>query len=172
MANELTERFGIPKPAPSNDIADDVIALQQAFDIVDQALALIADAAAGKAPAEHGHTIDQIAGLVDALAGKMPNSKTFALTDLTDVLGAADALNNYILSKSGSTYVFRSAASVLDQHTHAIANVTGLQAVLNTLLAGASSSGDAIIAVYDGATGKNLKPGGYRIADLRDGGTY
>lgn len=172
MANEQTEHYLIPKPNPSNNIADDVIVLQQAFDILDAVLASIAETLGNKAEGNHGHGLDAITGLVDALATKMSKDKTFALIDLTDVSGATEALDNYIMTKSGNTYVFRSAASVLDQHTHAIANISGLQAILNTLLAGASSSGDGVIAVYDGATGKNLKPGGVTIADLRDGGTY
>lgn len=119
MSNELTEHFGIPKPNPENDVAVDVIKLQEAFDILDAALFTLQQALAAKAASSHGHEISGIEGLADALAGKMAASKTFALADLTDVDGAAEAINNYVLTKIDGVFAFRAALSVLGEHSHA-----------------------------------------------------
>ena len=131
MANELTEFYNIPKPNPAHDVKDDVIPLGVAFDMIDAALRAHALLIAAKAAADHGHDISGIAGLVDALAGKMSAARTFALSELTDVVGAADATNNYVMVKIDGQYVFRSALSVLDEHFHTIAQITGLQTALD-----------------------------------------
>lgn len=133
MANELTTHYNLPKPNPAHDIKDDVIPLQLALDMVDAALHVQAVLIAGKAADVHGHTIGGIDGLTDALTGKMAATRTFALAELTDVIGAGDAINNYVLVKIDGEYVFRSALSVLDEHFHTIAQVSGLTAALALL---------------------------------------
>ncbi len=151
--NELTEHYAIPKPNPAHDVADDVVPLQQAFDLVDAALYALAQAVAAKAAAIHSHEMAAITGLVDALAGKMAASRTFTLEELVDVVGAAEALNNYILTKIDGAYVFRSALSVLGTHEHAIAEVTGLEAALDAL---DSAIADTITALGDKADASAL----------------
>lgn len=131
--NELTEHYEIPKPNPANDVADDVTVLQQAFDLIDALLFALAAVVAGKAATGHGHDMAAIAGLTEALASKMAADETFALEDLTDVDGAPEALNNYILTKLDGLYVFRSALSVLGDHGHTIDEVTGLEGALDAI---------------------------------------
>lgn len=131
--NELTEHYDIPKPNSAHDVRDDVAPLQQAFDIIDAALHLISVAVGSKAAAVHSHEMAAVTGLVDALAGKMASNRTFDLAELTDVVGADDALNNYILTKLDGVFVFASALSVLGTHPHAIADVTGLATALSDL---------------------------------------
>lgn len=129
--NELTEHYAIPKPNPANNVGDDVVPLQQAFDILDGAVYSLALLVASKAAADHSHAIAGITGLADALAGKMAAGRTFTLAEMTDVVGADDALNNYILTKLDGQYVFRSGLSVLGTHGHDIADVGGLQTALD-----------------------------------------
>lgn len=133
MANELTEHFNIPKPNPAHNINDDVVPLGVAFDMVDAALHAQLVALAAKAGAIHGHGIGEIDGLATALAGKMAADETFTLAELTDVVGADTALNNYILTKVDGLYAFRAALSVLGEHGHDIDQVTGLADALALL---------------------------------------
>ena len=138
MANELTEHYDFPKPNPAHNINEDVVPLGLAFDMVDAALHAQALTIAGKAGAVHGHAIAAIDGLAAALAGKMAADRTFALAELIDVVGAGDALNNYILTKVDGQYAFRAALSVLGPHVHEMAEVTGLAAALTPLAPKAS----------------------------------
>lgn len=51
-------------------------------------------------------------------------------------------------------------------HVHAITDITGLSPVLNTLVAGPSSSTNGNIALMDGATGKVIKDSGTSLVSL------
>ncbi|POO54294.1 hypothetical protein CPJ18_01965 [Agrobacterium rosae] len=130
-----TPNLNIPMPDPSADVDDEFYRLQQAWMLVDAALYQLIVAVAGKSNAGHTHAIDQINGLVSALQNKMDASKTFKIGDLTDVVGAADAQLNYVLSKNiDGKFTFASALSLLGNHEHTIAQVQGLTDALNARL--------------------------------------
>jgi len=127
-----TTHFGIPKPVegPDVSVADEFYRLQLAWDIVDAAMKLILDTASGKAPLDHGHPIEAITGLVDALQGKMPADQTFGLDDLTDVDGAQAAPSGYVLVKTSTGWVPFSAAAAIGQHGHPVSDIAGLADLL------------------------------------------
>ena len=141
MTNALTEHYGIPKVNPAHDVKDDVIPLGIAFDMVDLVLFTLAQGLLTKAATDHDHAMGDVTGLIDALAGKMAATRTFELAELTDVVGADDAINNYVLVKIDGDYVFRSALSVLDEHSHTMAQVSGLTAALALL----ATKADAVL---------------------------
>ncbi|WP_273782984.1 Bgr_08870 family protein, partial [Bartonella sp. ML69XJBT] len=81
----------------------------------------------GKAPLKHTHTISDVTGLESALNGKMAADKTFSFADLSDIEGAKDAANNYVLYKSSNNnFTFGSAVSLLGSHQHKIEDIVGL----------------------------------------------
>ena len=131
MANELTQHYQFPKPNPAHDVKDDVIPLGTAFEMVDAAIHAMALVLATKAASDHGHGIPGIAGLSDALASKMDATRRFALGELSDVVGASSALNNYILTKVGDEFALRSALSVLGPHNHPATELSGTLAQFN-----------------------------------------
>lgn len=164
--NEKTAHYQIPKPNIQNNISDDTPVMQSAFDLIDLLLYGLALEIAKKMNSDASLTIENIGGLVDALSDKMAKSKTFKLAELTDVTGIESALDNYILTKAGTGFVLRSALAVIGLHTHAIADIVGLQPVLNTLIAGPSSAVEGEVSIYSGATGKVLKSSGVKFSDL------
>lgn len=172
MAAEQTTHYKIPQVDPEKNVSDEVFVLIQAFDVVDDVLNRLAQEIAKKLNSNDEIGIDKITNLQQQLDDKMLKSRTFTLAELTDVIGAQEAMINYIMTKGAEGYVFRSALSVLGAHQHDIADVKGLQAVLNTFLAGAASSIDGEVLVAQGTSGKQLKNSGFTIASLRDGGTY
>ncbi|WP_421424143.1 hypothetical protein [Agrobacterium rosae] len=130
-----TPNLNIPMPDPSADVDDEFYRLQQAWMLVDAALYQLILAVAGKSNTGHTHAIDQINGLVSALQNKMDASKTFKIGDLTDVVGAADAQLNYVLSKNiDGKFTFASALSLLGNHEHTIGQVQNLTEALNARL--------------------------------------
>uniref|UniRef100_UPI002362742A Bgr_08870 family protein n=1 Tax=Bartonella sp. ML70XJBT TaxID=3019096 RepID=UPI002362742A len=94
---------------------------------IDQALADVEEKVEGKAPLKHTHTISDVTGLESALNGKMAADKTFTFADLSDIEGAKDAANNYVLYKSSNNnFTFGSAISLLGAHKHKTEDIVGL----------------------------------------------
>ncbi|WP_375619083.1 Bgr_08870 family protein, partial [Bartonella sp. AC134YNZD] len=92
-----------------------------------QALLAVEEKIDEKAPLHHTHTISEIADLESALNGKMAADKTFTFADLSDVEGAKDAANNYVLYKSSNNnFTFGSAVSLLGAHQHKTEDIVGL----------------------------------------------
>uniref|UniRef100_UPI00235F5AED Bgr_08870 family protein n=1 Tax=Bartonella sp. MM73XJBT TaxID=3019095 RepID=UPI00235F5AED len=68
-----------------------------------------------------------VTGLESALNGKMAADKTFTFADLSDIEGAKDAANNYVLYKSSNNnFTFGSAISLLGTHQHKTEDIVGL----------------------------------------------
>lgn len=132
-----TPNFGLPRPVEDANVDDEFRRLQDAWDLIDAILTVFQAGIAGKSSLGHLHTIAEITGLAAALAGKMDASKTFRLGDLSDVQGAGDASVGYILSKAVDGYVLASAASLLGNHAHTVAQISGL----SEALAGKSNTG-------------------------------
>lgn len=131
-----TTNYNIPKPDPTDNVDDEFYRLQTAWDMIDLILFLIATEVAGKSNLGHVHPMNQVTGLVAALASKMEASKTFNLDDLTDVDGAAAAALNYVLVKtSGGTWQPSSAIAALGPHQHAASDVVGLTAAITNGIA-------------------------------------
>lgn len=164
--NEKTEHYKIPKPHIENFISDDTPVLQMAFDIIDLLFREFSLEIAKKMDGNAELDIENIGGLTEVLANKMAKDRTFKLSEMTDVTGTENALDNYILTKSGAGFVLRSALAVIGAHTHDIANIVGLQAVLNTLAAGTSGVVDGEVTLFQGTGGKALKGSGVKLADL------
>lgn len=85
------------------------------------------------AAVDHRHKIGDVDGLAQALGGFMSKDREFALSDLTDVVGAAEAADGYVLAKVGSKYVAQAALAALGAHRHSVAQIEGLAEVLADL---------------------------------------
>ena len=164
--NEKTLHYGIVKPHPDNNVSDEVLKLQVAFDIIDLLFRDFSIELAKKMDDDADLSIADIDGLAEELAEKMAKDRKFKLVEMEDVTGTENALDNYILTKSGAGFVLRSALAVIGAHTHDIANIIGLQAILNTLAAGTSGVVDGEITLFQGTTGKALHGSGMKFADL------
>ncbi|WP_345097235.1 Bgr_08870 family protein, partial [Bartonella acomydis] len=80
-----------------------------------------------KAPLQHKHRMSDVTGLESTLNGKMAADKIFTFADLSDIEGAKDAANNYVLYKSGNNnFTFGSAISLLGTHQHKTEDIVGL----------------------------------------------
>ena len=121
-----TTHFNLPKPDETADVDEEFIRLQGTLDLLDAILKSLQDLVNGKAATSHTHSIAQITDLATQLAAKMPASQTFKLDDLTDVSGADDAANTYLLVKSALGWVPSSPVAALGAHGHTIAQITGL----------------------------------------------
>lgn len=88
---------------------------------------------AEKASKEHNHTIQDVDGLENALAGKLPGNTVFRLTMLEDVEGVAEAPDGYILTKQGAKVLMLAASAVLGNHEHQIDGVVGLEQALEAI---------------------------------------
>jgi hypothetical protein len=141
-----TTNYNIPKPDPADNVDDEFYRLQAAWDMIDLILFLVATEVAGKSNLGHTHPINQVTGLVAALASKMDASKTFTLDDLTDVDGAAAAALNYVLVKTaGGTWQPSSAIAALGPHQHAASDVVGLTtAIANGIAAWVGAAPSAL----------------------------
>ncbi|MFT4162863.1 hypothetical protein [Shinella sp.] len=133
--SDTTTHLELPKPnrahVPPLNVDEEFDRLALAWDMVDAFLHALAQSVAQKAPAEHDQAMSTIIGLIDALNAKMSADRQFALDDLTDVDGAADAPVNWILVKgSGGKFVPSTALAALGVHPHLISEVTGLAAAL------------------------------------------
>ncbi|WP_343803651.1 hypothetical protein [Paenochrobactrum glaciei] len=164
--NNSTEHFKIVKPDPVTPVSDDVHTIRTAFDLIDALLKIITEAVAKKAEGDHTHDFAGVEGLEDELKEFRRKDEEINLGDLGDVLNPEDAQLNYVLAKTALGFAFRSALSVLGEHQHPMANIVGLQDVLNTFLAGAAGSLDGEIPVFQGTSGKAVGRGGVKLADL------
>ncbi|MCR6673227.1 hypothetical protein [Devosia ginsengisoli] len=128
-----TENRGYPLPDEAKTVKEEFETLANfTLPMIDLDMQSLFTAIGGKAAFDHEHGIGDIAGLSSALQGFMPNSTTFALTDLTDVDGAAEAPNGYVLIKTAGRWLAQAAAAALGAHGHAIDQVSGLVAALNS----------------------------------------
>ena len=130
-----TSNYGLGKPDPTTTVAEEIERLITTWDQLDLILKTLADAIATKAAANHNHAIGTITGLTEALAGKMAASKTFAVADLSDISGSAEAALGYILAKTAMGFSFQSAASLLGNHQHGVADIVGLTAAIDAKIA-------------------------------------
>jgi hypothetical protein len=132
MALVLTEHFGIPKPDTDLDVDDEFYKLGEIWDLIDTLLWQISQSVDGKAPVDHGHSIEEIAGLVLALSEKMPANAQFQLDDLVDVVNANAAPAGYILVKNAEgQWTPYSPAAALGPHQHGIGDVLNLEVALD-----------------------------------------
>ena len=130
-----TSNYGLGKPDPTTTVAEEIERLITTWDQLDLILKTLADAIATKAAANHNQAIGTITGLTEALAGKMAASKTFAVADLTDVSGSVEAALGYVLAKTALGFSFQSAASLLGNHQHGVADIVGLAAAIDAKIA-------------------------------------
>lgn len=130
-----TSNYGLGKPDANTTVAEEIERLIATWDQVDLILKTLADVIATKAAANHNQAIGTITGLTEALAGKMAASKTFAVADLTDVSGSVEAALGYVLAKTALGFSFQSAASLLGNHQHGVADIVGLTAAIDAKIA-------------------------------------
>lgn len=141
-----TLNFNIPFPDAENTIDEEMRRLQVAWNMADTILKALTDLIEAKAPVSHGHSIDQISGLATALANKMAANKTFKLSELSDVLGMADAPQGYVPVKNGDGKVFfQSAAAAIGNHQHSTGDIQGLSALIQQYIAALVDSSPAAL---------------------------
>ncbi|ENN91085.1 Bgr_08870 family protein [Bartonella schoenbuchensis] len=129
-----TEKLGMELPQEGRFISAEFPILRENLTIIDQAVSDLDEKVDEKAPSQHTHVISEVSELEDALSGKMAADKTFALVDLTDIEGANDATENYVLYKSGKDrFAFGSALSLLGEHKHTIEDIIGLEEYLESI---------------------------------------
>ncbi|WP_273760320.1 Bgr_08870 family protein [Bartonella sp. ML70XJBT.G] len=121
------KKLDMELPKEGRFISSEFPILRENLGKIDQALADIEEKVDEKAPLKHTHTISDVTGLESALNGKMAADKTFTFADLSDIEGAKDAANNYVLYKSSNNnFTFGSAVSLLGSHQHKIEDIVGL----------------------------------------------
>ncbi len=114
-------------PKEGRFISSEFPILRDNLNKLDQALITVEEKVEGKAPSKHMHTISDVADLEAALKSKMAADKTFTFADLSDIEGAKDAANNYVLYKAGNNnFTFGSAISLLGAHQHKTEDIVGL----------------------------------------------
>ncbi|WP_375655407.1 MULTISPECIES: Bgr_08870 family protein [unclassified Bartonella] len=122
-----TKKLDMELPKEGRFISSEFPILRENLTKIDQAIADIEEKVDEKAPSKHTHTISEITNLESALNGKMAADKTFSFADLSDIEGAKDAANNYVLYKSSNNnFTFGSAISLLGSHQHKIEDIVGL----------------------------------------------
>ncbi|WP_254493157.1 Bgr_08870 family protein [Bartonella sp. B1099] len=122
-----TKKLDMELPKEGRFISSEFPILRENLGKLDQALATVEEKIEGKASLQHAHTISDVTGLESALNGKMAANKTFTFADLSDIEGAKDAANNYVLYKSGNNnFTFGSAISLLGTHQHKTEDIVGL----------------------------------------------
>ncbi|GAA4668169.1 Bgr_08870 family protein [Bartonella pachyuromydis] len=122
-----TKKLDMELPKEGRFISSEFPILRENLTKLDQALIAVEEKADQKAPLQHAHTISDVTGLESALNGKMPAYKTFTFADLSDIEGAKDAANNYVLYKSSNNnFTFGSAVSLLGAHQHKTEDIVGL----------------------------------------------
>lgn len=127
----VTENFGWPLPDETATVREEMERLRdQTLPAIDADVHALQVEVSGKADDDHSHAIGDVTGLTTALAEKMPASTTFAVGDLTDVVGADAAPDGYVLAKVGDEWVAQSALAVVGEHDHTIGQVTGLSNAL------------------------------------------
>ncbi|WP_375661020.1 Bgr_08870 family protein [Bartonella sp. CL71SXKL] len=122
-----TKKLDMELPKEGRFISSEFPILRENLTKIDQAIAGVEDKVDQKAPLQHTHTISEITNLESALNGKMAADKTFTFADLSDIEGAKDAANNYVLYKSSNNnFTFGSAVSLLGAHQHKTEDIVGL----------------------------------------------
>nr|WP_019220274.1 Bgr_08870 family protein [Bartonella florencae] len=122
-----TKKLDMELPKEGRFISSEFPILRDNLNKLDQALITVEEKIDQKAPLQHKHTISDVTGLENALNGKMSADKTFTFADLSDIEGAKDAANNYVLYKSGNNnFTFGSAVSLLGAHQHKTEDIVGL----------------------------------------------
>lgn len=122
-----TKKLDMELPKEGRFISSEFPILRENLGKLDQALITVEEKIEGKAPLQHKHTINDVTGLESALNGKMAADKTFTFADLSDIEGAKDAANNYVLYKAGNNnFTFGSAISLLGAHKHKTEDIVGL----------------------------------------------
>lgn len=128
-----TENRGYPLPDAVKTVKEEFETFAAfTLPMIDLDMQSLFDALGDKAPLNHLHQIEDIPGLTNALAELMPKTKAFALSDLTDVNGSAEAPNGYVLIKTSGEWVAQAALAALGAHGHTIAQVSGLTETLNS----------------------------------------
>jgi hypothetical protein len=108
----LTIHRGYQLPLDTKTVRQEIENLEQSvLPAIDNDIHQLFQAIGGLAADDHGHEISEIEGLADALADLMPANTTFAMGDLTDVVGSGDAPDGYVMVKVGAEFVWQSAAS-------------------------------------------------------------
>lgn len=125
-----TEHYQFQKPDEQKTVEQEIRNLQTVLDVLDAILFAIRRDVDSKSPADHGHGMAEIEGLVTALSEKMPSNKEFSLADLTDVLGSAEAALGYILVKTAQGWQAQSALSAIGEHKHKIQDILTLDVTL------------------------------------------
>ncbi|PIT68614.1 Bgr_08870 family protein [Bartonella tribocorum] len=122
-----TKKLDMELPKEGRFISSEFPILRENLGKLDQALVAVEEKIDEKAPLQHTHTISEITDLESALNGKMAADKTFTFADLSDIEGAKDAANNYVLYKSSNNnFTFGSAVSLLGAHQHKTEDIVGL----------------------------------------------
>ncbi|WP_375689481.1 Bgr_08870 family protein [Bartonella sp. AP57NXGY] len=122
-----TKKLDMELPKEGRFISSEFPILRENLTKIDQALLAVEEKINEKAPLQHTHTISEITNLESALNGKMAADKTFSFADLSDIEGAKDAANNYVLYKSSNNnFTFGSAVSLLGAHQHKTEDIVGL----------------------------------------------
>ncbi len=162
---DFTPNLNLPIPnadaVPPKNISDQFPDIAIALTMLDEIIHTLQGVVAGKAETDHSQAMSTITGLVEALADKMPATTTFSLDDLEDVIGAADALVNYVLVKNASGFwVPSTALAALGVHNHAISEVVGLAELLDLLAANKADKATTV-------TGAGLASGGGSLSANR-----
>ncbi|WP_375630819.1 Bgr_08870 family protein, partial [Bartonella sp. AP150HLJHH] len=122
-----TKKLDMELPKEGRFISSEFPILRENLTKIDQALLAVEEKVDEKAPLQHTHSISDVADLETALKGKMAADKTFSFADLSDIEGAKDAANNYVLYKSSNNnFTFGSAISLLGAHQHKTEDIVGL----------------------------------------------
>ncbi|WP_375672198.1 MULTISPECIES: Bgr_08870 family protein [unclassified Bartonella] len=122
-----TKKLDMELPKEGRFISSEFPILRENLTKIDQALLVVEEKINEKAPLQHTHTISDVADLEAALKSKMAADKTFSFADLSDIEGAKDAANNYVLYKSSNNnFTFGSAVSLLGAHQHKTEDIVGL----------------------------------------------
>ncbi|WP_120102407.1 Bgr_08870 family protein [Bartonella kosoyi] len=122
-----TKKLDMELPQEGRFISSEFPILRENLNKLDQALVAVEEKIDEKAPLQHTHIISEITDLESALHGKMAADKTFTFADLSDIEGAKDAANNYVLYKSSNNnFTFGSAVSLLGAHKHKTEDIVGL----------------------------------------------
>lgn len=155
--NDLTPLESLPRPHSANTVAEDFARLITLCNLLDSKIAELRTLIGQKAAATHGHAIGDVSGLQGALDAKQALNWRPGLNDLTDVSVSGAAIAQVLRYNgtgwapstlsvawgdvSGKPSSFPTAwADVAntplsfppDSHAHAIGDVSGLQAALDS----------------------------------------
>ncbi|VEJ45336.1 Bgr_08870 family protein [Bartonella vinsonii] len=122
-----TKKLEMELPKEGRFISSEFPILRENLTKIDQAITEVEDKVNQKAPLKHTHPISDVTDLEAVLKSKMAADKTFSFADLSDIEGAQDAANNYVLYKaSNNHFTFGSAVSLLGAHQHKTEDIVGL----------------------------------------------